>query len=191
MDAKLVVLGSAAIDITSQARDPNASLGQHSTSPGMITTSLGGVGRNIAEAAHGILSGISPALSRSTLLVSPIGNDAFGRLIVEETSRLGMRIDGLTSIQSHRSAVCNMVLDGKGSLIGGVADMDIIEALPEDVVRHRTLLNVSLSQDRTALQIIQKMVACQPALVAVDGNLSEATLGSVVKYCSERNIPGM
>jgi pseudouridylate synthase / pseudouridine kinase len=61
------------------------------------------------------------------VLVSPIGNDLFGRLLVEETERLGMRSDGLQLIQPKRSAVCNMVLDGKGDLISGVADMDIIQ----------------------------------------------------------------
>lgn len=129
-----MVLGSAAVDITSQARDGNASLGTHSTSPGTITTSLGGVGRNIAEAAHRILASSSPSHAQSTLLVSPVGDDAFGRLLTEETGRLGMRTDGLILVNKHRSAVCNMVLDGAGNLIGGVADMDIIESLPEDVV---------------------------------------------------------
>ena len=68
------------------------------------------------------------------VLVSPVGDDAFGRLLVEETNRLGMRTDGLMPVDSHRSAVCNMVLDGTGNLIGGVADMGIIESLSKDTV---------------------------------------------------------
>lgn len=129
------MLGSAAVDITAQARDPDASLGKHSTSPGVVTTSLGGVGRNIAEAAHRILDSSSSQSSPATLLVSPIGDDAFGRLLAEETGRLGMRSEGLLCMDGQRTAVCNMVLDGTGNLIGGVADMNIIEQFSADMVR--------------------------------------------------------
>jgi pseudouridylate synthase / pseudouridine kinase len=126
--AELVVVGCTAVDVTSQAHAAaDVTLASQSTVPGAVSTSLGGVGRNIAEAAHRILSVSSQRLNAQTVLVSPIGNDLFGRLLVEETERLGMRSDGLQLIQSKRSAVCNMVLDGKGDLISGVADMDIIQ----------------------------------------------------------------
>ena len=129
-----MIIGSAAVDVTSVARNADVALGKHSTSPGSVTTSLGGVGRNIAEASHRILSSYSQSLCQSTLLVSPVGNDAFGRLLTEETSILGMRLDGLVSTSTHRTAVCNMVLDSAGNLIGGVADMDIAESLSEEEV---------------------------------------------------------
>jgi len=57
-----------------------------------------------------------------------------GRLILEEMRRTGMRTDGITTAP-QRSAVCNMVLDGSGNLIGGVADMDIVESIEPDGVR--------------------------------------------------------
>ena len=47
---------------------------------------------------------------------------------------MGMRTDGLFLMESQRSAVCNMFLDDSGNLIGGVADMDIIEALSVEAV---------------------------------------------------------
>lgn len=127
--AELVIVGCTAVDVTSQAHaTADVTLASQSTVPGAISTSLGGVGRNIAEAAHRILSASSQRSNAQTVLVSPIGNDLFGRLLVEETERLGMRSDGLQLIQSERSAVCNMVLDGKGDLVSGVADMGIIQA---------------------------------------------------------------
>lgn len=133
--AELVVIGSAAVDITSQAREVDPSLATHSTVPGAVTVSLGGVGRNVAEAAHRVLSG-SEQPSRASVLLSPVGEDAFGRLLVEETERLGMRTDGLLPLQTHRSAVCNMVLDGMGNLMSGVADMDVILSLDNEVVSY-------------------------------------------------------
>jgi pseudouridylate synthase / pseudouridine kinase len=46
---------------------------------------------------------------------------------------MGMRTDGIMTSR-QRSAVCNMVLDGSGNLIGGVADMDIVQSIEPDVV---------------------------------------------------------
>ncbi|KAG5638658.1 hypothetical protein H0H81_011210 [Sphagnurus paluster] len=88
--------------------------------------SLGGVARNVAEASHRVIS--CHASQLSSLLVAPIGDDAFGRLLYEETAQLGMRVDGLVKTQK-RTAVCNMVLDSHGGLVGGVADMDITAAM--------------------------------------------------------------
>ena len=124
----LVIIGSAAMDITSRARKQHgmeATHSSHSTTPGSVSFSPGGVGRNIAEAAHRILS----KKSCSPVLVSLIGEDIMGGVLQNELSRIGMRTDGLIPILGKASAVCNMVLDTEGGLITGVADMDIIESL--------------------------------------------------------------
>ena len=92
-----------------------------------MSLSPGGVGRNIAEAAHRILSKKSG--SQSPVLVSLVGEDIMGGVLRNELSLLGMRTDGLILAPGKTSAVCNMVLDTEGGLITGVADMDIIESL--------------------------------------------------------------
>jgi hypothetical protein len=125
------VIGSAAVDISAQTQDSGGSWVSHSTLPGTVKLSLGGVGRNIAEAAHRVLA--SQGLPSATLLLSCLGDDAFGRLLAEETQRLGMRTDGLFQ-SATQTAVCNMILDGGGSLVGGVADMDIIKSLDSNMV---------------------------------------------------------
>jgi len=99
----------------------------HSTTPGSVSLSPGGVGRNIAEAAHRILSNKSG--SQTPVLISIVGEDIMGGVLRNELSRIGMRTDGLITIPGKASAVCNMVLDTGGGLITGVADMDIIESL--------------------------------------------------------------
>ncbi|KAG5647938.1 hypothetical protein DXG03_006972 [Asterophora parasitica] len=97
------------------------------------------------------------------MLVSPVGDDAFGRLLMEETAQLGMRLDGF--IQSdQRTAVCNMVLDSAGGLVSGVADMDITAAIISHIRKH------------------------QPQLVALDGNLSPDTIKNVVEHCVRHDI---
>jgi pseudouridine-5'-phosphate glycosidase/pseudouridine kinase len=131
-----MVFGSAAIDISAQitATTMENALDLRSTSPGAVSVTLGGVGRNISEAAHRILTAHSAQLSTATMLVSPIGDDTFGRLLLDETQHIGMRTDGLTQSPRARTAVCNMILDSAGNLIGGIADMDIIRSLDGETV---------------------------------------------------------
>jgi pseudouridine-5'-phosphate glycosidase/pseudouridine kinase len=131
-----VVIGSAAVDIVSQAdaiSDTDGSNNRQSTSPGTVGLHLGGVGRNIAEAAYRVSTSRLHAPPSATALVSSVGDDALGRLLLEEMREIGVRMDGVMTAH-QRSAVCNMVLDSSGSLIGGVADMDIIKSIQPGTV---------------------------------------------------------
>lgn len=139
-------MGSAAVDITATVGalpGTDASHSLHSTTPGRVSISLGGVGRNIAEGAHRLLANPSANQSPAPVLVSLIGQDMFGSLLKEQMQRLGMRTDGLISSETHSSAVCNMTLDNKGGLITGVADMDIIQSLSGPPVSFICVLNFS------------------------------------------------
>ena len=104
------------------------------TAPGTVSLTLGGVARNIAEAAHRVLSAAPNGDPHATLLLSPIGVDELAPFLFREHSSLGMRSDGFLRVRNDRTAVCNMVLDAEGSLIGGVADMDIIRDISEETV---------------------------------------------------------
>ena len=131
---KLAVIGSAAVDITANAVLANSTgLGRHSTTPGTVSLTLGGVARNIAEAAHRVLASI-PRGPQHPLLISPVGLDPFGKLLMSETEVIGMRTDGiLRSSSDQRTAVCNMMLDN-GELMSGVADMGITEMFGSEEV---------------------------------------------------------
>lgn len=111
--------------------DVSPSLSLHSTIPGTVALTLGGVARNVAEAISRVSTFAYPGLS--SLLVAPVGKDFFGHILTEQTARLGMRTDGFVPV-GDRTAVCNMVLDGQGGLIGGVADMDVTNDLTFDIV---------------------------------------------------------
>ncbi|PIL31886.1 hypothetical protein GSI_06590 [Ganoderma sinense ZZ0214-1] len=137
--ATLIVVGSAAVDITARA-DPvpggtRSNNNLHTTTPGVVSLTSGGVGRNVAEAACRILTSYSKDLANSAMLVSPIGKDAFGQLLMSESERIGMRTDGFIQVEDARTAVCNMVLDCAGGLTSGVADMDVIRTLNATKVR--------------------------------------------------------
>ncbi|KAK7468849.1 hypothetical protein VKT23_003350 [Stygiomarasmius scandens] len=163
-DAELVIIGASAVDVTaSHAGLANETLSVQSTVPGHVSVSLGGVARNVAEAASRVMS------DDSVLLVSPIGDDLFGAMMTEETAKLGMRKDGFITQKEHRTSTCNMILDRSGNLVTGIADMGITENL--DV--------------KKALDIVTKN---KPALVGFDGNLSPKTMSTVFKACKEREI---
>ncbi|KAI0655160.1 indigoidine synthase A-like protein [Cubamyces menziesii] len=171
--AKLVIVGSAAVDITARADPVPGATGSnnnlHTTAPGVVALTAGGVGRNVAEAAHRILTSYSKDHSSVTALVSPIGDDPFGQLLVSETKQVGLRTDGFINVSKARTAVCNMVLDSAGGLIGGVADMDVIRTLD-------------------AAKIIDVLEKHSPNLLAMDANMSHETLKSLVLYANKRNI---
>jgi pseudouridine-5'-phosphate glycosidase/pseudouridine kinase len=112
----------------------SSDLGRHSTTPGRVSVTLGGVARNIAEAAHRVMAS-APQTMEPPLLISGIGSDSFARLLKAEMQSFGMRTDGLLESETGQgTAVCSMILDNEGELFGGVADMDVTEALtPEQV----------------------------------------------------------
>ncbi|PVF94479.1 hypothetical protein CPB86DRAFT_876337 [Serendipita vermifera] len=172
--SKVIVVGGSAVDIISKASPSGASSIQQSTVPGQVKSSLGGVGRNVAEAAHRILHR-TPDHS-PVLLISPIGDDPFGSILMNGSKSLGMRMDGLftpaslTSEVSYRTAVCNMILDSQGDLICGVADMDISSSIQFEHV--------------SSLLLDQK-----PSLLMIDGNISATLISDVCAWAKPKKIP--
>lgn len=121
------------MDITAQAAPstPSQSI-LHTTAPGKVTLSPGGVGRNIAEAASRLLPGGQVMLISAVGASSSDGGlDAFGTLLRHEMRTAGMRTDGLVPVAgaAASTAVCNLVLGDQGGLIAGVAAMGVIESL--------------------------------------------------------------
>ena len=136
-------MGASALDITAQSTAVDPGSITHSTTPGAVKFTPGGVGRNVAEAAHYILSSELMGRPESTMLVSPIGTDAPAAVLLADYSRTGMRTDGLLIDELSRTAVCNMLLDSSGNLLGGVADMDILRGHNVEPVSCSNLFRLS------------------------------------------------
>ncbi|EJD55047.1 hypothetical protein AURDEDRAFT_155285 [Auricularia subglabra TFB-10046 SS5] len=158
-NAELLVVGCAAVDIIAQQTSTVDAAG--STAPGRVRTALGGVARNVSEAAHRLSSS-------SVVLVAPIGSDAFGTTLRDGTAELGMRVDGFVAAET--TPVCNMLLDAGGALVCGVADMDA---------------PVEMSAD----EIIGAIERYAPRLVALDANLSPDAIARVLAHCRMKSIP--
>ncbi len=82
-----------------------------------------------------------------------------------------MRTDGLLRTGKD-TAVCNMVLDNTGTLVGGVADMSIMESVTGKQV-NATFSLLAEALDHFYLQIIEQLRLPEhtPSIVALDGNL--------------------
>ena len=103
---------------------------------------------------------------------------------------MGMRTDGIVTTTSGRTAVCNMVIDESGSLVGGVADMDIIKNL-SDAVSFR-LSPLMCDHSSPSLQDLSQMLNSVDTsgnpIVAVDANLSSKALSAIITHCNKHNL---
>ena len=126
----VLVLGSAAMDFTSSSSER---ISRHSTTPGRMHLSPGGVGRNIAEAAQNLLPRSSVQLL-SVLGRNEQGIDPVGKLLMMEMNSADLRTDGMMEVEDGRTAACSLVLDEDRDLVAGVADMHVVEFLTPDMV---------------------------------------------------------
>ncbi|KAI6129200.1 indigoidine synthase A-like protein [Pisolithus croceorrhizus] len=165
--ASIVVVGCASVDITSKV-ERTPSFSQKTTHPGRISLTLGGVARNIAEAAHQVLTSFRGENS-ATLLMAPVGEDIFGRLITDSTQSMGMRTDGLSLVPGQQSAVCNVVLDARGGLETGIADM-------------------SLPQLWKGSEVFPVLRDYRPRFLVLDGNISSETMTVMVTEAATSNV---
>ncbi|KAJ2751735.1 hypothetical protein GGI19_004292 [Coemansia pectinata] len=158
---ELTGVGGAAIDVTSQIGATQATEGLSATSyPGTVLTSIGGVGQNIARAAH--------YLGAPTYLVSAIGNDAHGHSIKLDLARIGMNPAYLQfQADGARTAVYNALHQPNGDLLVAVADMDINGMLSEQ-------------------QISEAFDGLEPGVVGLDGNISTLALSTATMLAASK-----
>jgi pseudouridine kinase len=121
--AKVLVCGGANVDVkakTSAAHIPRTS------NPGIVTIKAGGVGRNIA---HNLAR-----LGADVTLLSVIGIDAFGDMLMSETGKAGVNTQAIIRTnQTTGSYVAT--LDEKGELITAVSDMGLLSLLTPDTIK--------------------------------------------------------
>ncbi len=154
----IVVLGGANIDIKAKVTAPNR-LG--TSNPGIVSTSAGGVGRNIA---HNLAR-----LGADVALISVVGNDVHGDAVLAETRRAGVDVSRVVrSATSTGSYVA--LLDHDGELITALNDMRAMEEfVPAIVAAHAGVIKSA-------------------SLVVADCNLPQETLNAVAALVGERLV---
>lgn len=99
----------------------------HTSNPCIIRPTLGGVGHNIAKAAH--------YMGADVRLSAPVGNDLPGHAALEQLKAEGMRLDGIKQVMNDpaipdriaRTAQYIALNDAKKDLFIAMADMSLIE----------------------------------------------------------------
>ncbi|WP_018693790.1 PfkB family carbohydrate kinase [Algicola sagamiensis] len=155
----IVVIGGANIDIQGIAE---SSWYSGDSNPGEIRTSLGGVGRNIAENLA--------RLSIDTRLISAVGNDEYGNMLLKETQATGVDISACLVSQNHRTSTYLSVMNQTGELESAISDMRVLKSLTPD----RVSSNESLIRNA--------------ALLIVDTNLESNLIDYIFNYFADRPI---
>ena len=154
------VIGGSNIDLTGV---PLQNLVPETSNPGRIYRSPGGVGRNIA---HNLA-----LLGVPTYLLSSLGDDAFGREILEETRQAGVGVEHLRVLRGERSGIYLSVLGERHDLAVAVSDMEVMRTIDtEYLTQHENLLS-------------------QSSIVVLETNLETESLRHAVELCRKHRIP--
>ena len=144
---KVYIIGGMAMDVEGRSYEK---LVRGDSNPGVVHTSHGGVGRNIAEnLAH---------LGVEVGLVSVIGNDDSGRMLTRKLLSLGVDVDDVAVLTGEKTAMYLSLLDADGTLKDAIASMDILAKIDIDMLR----------------PLISKLSKAD--IVGLDTNLSPETL---------------
>ena len=151
------VVGGVNIDI---GGSPDLELVPKDSNPGHVTTSLGGVGRNIAH--NMTLLGVK------TKLVTALGVDGNAQLISDSCKQLGIDLSASYHSRSEATSTYLFITDHEGDMHIAVSDMNIYRHMtPEFISGRMNLLNSG-------------------RLIIVDTNIPEDT----IKYiCEHATVP--
>ncbi|MCK9470820.1 MAG: PfkB family carbohydrate kinase [Bacilli bacterium] len=122
----VIVIGGINIDIIGF---PNSNLTLNDSNPGKIKMSLGGVGRNIAENIV--------RLGVPTKLISAIGNDDYGKLVIDSSKKLGIDINDTFVLDGESTSIYLAVLNEHGDMNVAISDMGIIDKITIDFIKSK------------------------------------------------------
>ncbi|WP_282608224.1 carbohydrate kinase family protein [Pelagibius sp. Alg239-R121] len=114
--ARFFCFGGAHFDRTARCKTTFLS---GASNPVAVTSSLGGAALNTAFNLKRLDGDVS--------LISILGDDAAGESVARAMSSLGLARDGLIFRAHQATATYTAILDREGSLVAGLADMDIYE----------------------------------------------------------------
>lgn len=155
----VAVIGGANIDIHGKSYRP---LRDKDSNPGSVHTSAGGVARNVAENLA--------RLGVDCRLVSAIGNDHHGQMLLRLSREAGIDVQHVQEIDSAPTSTYLSVLDDSGDMQVAIADMSVIDHLNAE-----------------RLQSMQSMLQ-QSSLIIIDCNLPDDSLAWLTGTFTDRPI---
>ena len=153
-----VVVGGMVLDVTASP-GPHARLRRGSSTPGAVLQNPGGVARNIAEGLARLVGDAGPA----PLLISAVGDDIAGRVLIDAWRALGADTRGVRVCTGASTPVVATVLDHDGEVAASVADTLTAETgLDADwIAKHADAVG-------------------RATVLVLDGNCAESTINAAV-----------
>ena len=159
-DSYILVIGAAGIDTTGQAL---TSLVPGSSIPGIITSTSGGVARNVAENLA--------RLGEEVIFLSALGNDSPGQRIQNRLIEAQVDISHFVTSETGHTAAYIALFNQQKTPIYSIDDMSILDEItPQLIYQKRGLIK-------------------DARMIMIDSNLSEETLASLFKQVENHNIP--
>ncbi len=150
-----VVIGGVNIDIGGRSFNP---LVARDSNPGKVTTSLGGVGRNIAHNMS--LLGID------VRMLTAYGDDIYGQRIDASCKELGIDVSCALQIPGGTTPTYLFLNDNDGDMALALSDMEICEKItPAYLSNHLTLIN-------------------NARLVVIDTNIPRESIAFLAERCT-------
>ena len=150
-----VVVGGVNVDIGGRSFAP---LVAEDSNPGMVRTSLGGVGRNIAHNMS--LMGVD------VRMLTAFGDDAYGQRIAASCSELGIDLSHALRLSDAATSTYLYLTDDKGEMALAISDMEVCKRITP----------AYLAANLALLQNAQ--------VVVVDANIPEESLIFLADNCS-------
>lgn len=147
----IIVIGAANVDITGISIDP---LKFSESNPGKMTLGSGGVGRNIADN----FARLSAQDDTVTYLLSAIGDDVHGKMVMAQSRAAGVNLDHCQIIKNHQTASYVCIIDYNGELRSAISDMSIVDKI-----------NVEYLASKAEL-------ISQAKLIVIDANLTQQAI---------------
>jgi pseudouridine kinase len=117
-EGPVLVIGAAGLDIVGRPKD---SLTFGNSNPSVIRESFGGVARNVSENLA--------RLGQPTILITAVGQDGTGRLLLDQANAAGIDIHHILQVRNQSTGTYFAAVDPHGRLQIAFDDMTIMSAL--------------------------------------------------------------
>lgn len=156
----VLIIGAAGLDVKGWA---NGHLVSATSNQGRIRSSVGGVGRNIAENLA--------RLGVPTVLLTAIGDDGAGRRLLAQATEAGIDVGHILVDPVARTGSYLAVLDHTGELVVSIDDMAVIQEITPRFLNDRRRLFRDAS------------------MIVVDANLTPDTLRTIFRLAQTYQVP--
>ena len=133
-DPFVLVIGGAAVDIQGF---PDQNFRLYESNPGTIHSSLGGVGRNIADNLS--------RLGIETKFITAIGDDLYGKKILQAAATTNLDMSDSLICSCLSTSTYLSLLNEHGEMIAAISDMKLIDQLTVEYLKQKDAIIKSSS----------------------------------------------